>query len=951
MFHKIINNKRDLWYESSDCKIQEIIRYIHDTGKLRDAQYEAIKTYLFLKIACCNRPLYDLFISGYFNSLNLDDIALNVQARKVLTENKAAAALFEYSRLTDRNGRQLAPELERHITQNTADIDYRQVFKEVFYGVSYTDYLFSLPMGAGKTFLMAAFIYIDLYFALIEPDNKSFAHNFMIFAPSGLKSSILPSLKHIQEFDPSWIIPEPTASQIKNMICFEILDEQKSANKSNRTRNPNAQKLNSHQPFDNLMGLVAITNAEKVILDRIDTDQGPRIFSDDELRKIASANELRSVISQIPDLAIYIDEVHHAADGEIKLRKVVNEWTSQGTINCVLGFSGTPYLEKAENIVLGDNFSIKNTDLSNVVYHYPLIDGIGNFLKDPVVKYTDCESEVIVRKGTEEFLEQYKDTIYPNGTKAKLAIYCGQIEPLEEVVYPLVCEIAESFGLDPKSTILKYHGGNSKYPQPSGAQTEFAALDTSFSEYRIILLAQIGKEGWDCKSLTSVILPQKGACPTNMVLQTSCRCLRQVCRNSDETALIWMNKFNAETLNKQLKQQQNISLQEFNNTRIHKTHKIDRYSRMDYLEIPPVHYYQLKVTYRTQVTESAEGCHVSERLKDISILAESDISIISEMDMSGAVKGHYEDYIHHTESISFLSWLTLISKESFNTLPISRLLEFEAELSKIFHTITLSDGHSLYLSSSYDHEQIRANIRKAFTPRRKFVTEEQTIPETASLLHIEKLNSPIEASEEEIWHPSSETIENIIKADQNPASEALSPKVQAALEVLKAAGQDISSIQATMDRYPERKRTYHYLPYHFDSPFEKSYFEDILRILEKENLELYFNGDNTLTGFKIDCYRKEKNEWRRIGKYTPDFLLIQRNENKDIHKVIIIETKGKGYADSFMEKKEFMEGEFLKLNNEAFGYKRFHFLYIEDSMTSEDIRKQTLKAIRTFFKE
>ena len=35
----------------------------------------------------------------------------------------------------------------------------------MFYNVSYADYLISLPMGAGKTYLMAAFIYLDLYFA------------------------------------------------------------------------------------------------------------------------------------------------------------------------------------------------------------------------------------------------------------------------------------------------------------------------------------------------------------------------------------------------------------------------------------------------------------------------------------------------------------------------------------------------------------------------------------------------------------------------------------------------------------------------------------------------------------------------------------------------------------------------------------------------------------------
>lgn len=153
--------------------------------------------------------------------------------------------------------------------------------------------------------------------------------------------------------------------------------------------------------------------------------------------------------------------------------------------------------------------------------------------------------------------------MYANGTCAKLAIYCGQIETLEESIYPLVSEIVASYGLNPTDTILPYHGGNKQYPQHEGSETAFASLDTSISKYKIVLLVQIGKEGWDCKSLTGVILPQKGVCPTNMVLQTSCRCLRQVVKNSQETALIWLNKFNAEKLNRQLQQQQNITLKEF----------------------------------------------------------------------------------------------------------------------------------------------------------------------------------------------------------------------------------------------------------------------------------------------------------------------------------------------------------------------------------------------------
>lgn len=74
---------------------------------------------------------------------------------------------------------------------------------------------------------MAAFIYIDLYFAQNEPHNPIWAHNFLILAPSGLKSSIVPSLRSIQNFDVTWLFPAATAMQLKRLVKFEILDEQK----------------------------------------------------------------------------------------------------------------------------------------------------------------------------------------------------------------------------------------------------------------------------------------------------------------------------------------------------------------------------------------------------------------------------------------------------------------------------------------------------------------------------------------------------------------------------------------------------------------------------------------------------------------------------------------------------------------------------------------------------
>lgn len=947
MFYRLIKIKCNEWINTPECPIHELIHYIYARHKMRDAQIEAIKTYLFLKIACSNKPLWKLFSEGYFNSLNLSDMPLTTDERDYLSSNKAAAALFEYSRLKDKNGKQIAPELENIVKKHDGGIDCETVFKQIFYDVNYTDYLFSLPMGAGKTYLMAAFIYLDLYFAQNEPDNPAFAHNFMVLAPSGLKSSIIPSLKHIQEFDPTWIIPEPTASNLKRIIQFEILDEQKSAKKSNLVKNPNAQKINNHQPLEDLMGLVAITNAEKVILDRIGEDEDKNIFSKEEQAKIRIANELRDIIGKIPHLSVFIDEVHHAADGEIKLRQVVEEWTKRYSFCGVLGFSGTPYLDKAEKVTLADTFSIKNTDLSNVVYYYPLIEGVGNFLKVPEVKYADNDTETIVKNGVKEFLDKYKNTVYADGTCAKLAIYCGQIETLEEMVYPLVSSLLSEYGLDPAETILKYHGGNKAYPQPEEAETEFASLDMPFSKIRIVLLVQIGKEGWDCKSLTGVILPQKGVCPTNMVLQTSCRCLRQVVRNANESALIWLNKFNADTLNKQLKQQQNISLQELNQGKHKELVQIERFSRMEKLKVPPIDFYQLKVSYQTLITE--EHPHTAKKLSDSKIFTEADATVIHEQDLSGETLGHYLAEAEEGEYITFHQWLYTIVKESFHTLSFQELQKHEAALESIFQHITQKDdtGNIRY-DNHYDQEKIRSSIRNAFVAKRDFIVKEEIVPRQASLL-IEAFKESLSATSDKPFYPSPKDVKEIVDWDANAQNKALSPEELALIESMRKKGYPVPE---PTDPHPERKHTYHYLPYRFDSGLEKEFFKDsIIPILMKEELplEIYFNGDDTMTEFKIDCYKKVGKEWRYDGKYVPDFLLLNRKEDGTIHRIIIIETKGEGFAAKFADRKQFMETEFINKNNERFGYERFRFLYLEDTLSKDKREEQTIKAIKEFF--
>lgn len=958
MFYSIIQRKRNEWLSRIDCPVKSLLSYIESKGMMRDAQIEAIKTYLFLKIECGNKPLWRLFTEGDFLSLNLDNMSLTAKARNILETDKAAASLYEYACLSDEQGNISAPALKKYIEENPDTIDYVAVFKKIFYDVAFPDYIFSLPMGAGKTYLMAAFIYLDLYFSKNEEDNPSFAHNFMILAPSGLKSSIIPSIKNIQDFEPTWILPEPSASQIKNEIQFEILDAQKTAQKSNLVKNPNAQKINIHLKSDKVRGLVAVTNAEKVILDKLDKDKSPSLLSDKEKKEFEISNELRFIVGKIPHLSIFIDEVHHASDGDIKLRQVVNKWTETETFNSVLGFSGTPYLSSAESVEVGVDLSLKNKNLSNVVYYYPLIDGVGNFLKSPTIKVSDGGYETIVRKGVSEFLEAYGNLEYSNGTCAKLAIYCGRIESLEEIIYPIVAELISKFGLNSADTILKYHGGNKEYSVPESAAVEFASLDTNLSKVKIVLLAQIGKEGWDCKSLTSVILPQKGACPQNMVLQTSCRCLRQVVKNNKETALIWLNEDNAKTLNRELDKQQHTSIEELNKGGNTKLYTLQRFSRMEKLRVPPIDFFQLKVSYLTLVLEEAQNTAKELQREDVCPI--SDSQLISQQNLRGEIEDKAIEQLQddeHITPITFNSWLHLICKESFGSLHITQLKEYVTALQAIFDTITEARDGIHHLKGEYNQMQIRANVRRAFIPHRSIYVKEEVIPETAELLQIKNFQSTIEVNDTSKYFPNQDQVLRIVDADKG--KKPLKAEIQTTIDTLKALGNQEQTIKALLDSPDSYEstdsnindKTYHYLPYKFDSSFEISYFSDSLQaIIRDKQLEFYFNGDDNLTDFKIRCYKKSGKNWSLLGNYTPDFLVISRDEQGAIKQILIIETKGEGFAAKFAERRQFMEEEFVKLNNERFGYNRFSFLYIEDTMTPVERDKKTITAIKQFFK-
>ena len=123
MFYKMILTARDRWFASEQCTVKSLVNYMVTADNMRDAQIEAIKTYLFLKIGCENRPLAFLFSQGAFNSLNLNEIEVSNNVREYLEEYSAAAVLYEYTCLKNDAGEQVSEKLEKQIKKDPESID------------------------------------------------------------------------------------------------------------------------------------------------------------------------------------------------------------------------------------------------------------------------------------------------------------------------------------------------------------------------------------------------------------------------------------------------------------------------------------------------------------------------------------------------------------------------------------------------------------------------------------------------------------------------------------------------------------------------------------------------------------------------------------------------------------------------------------------------------------
>ena len=446
-----------------------------------------------------------------------------------------------------------------------------------------------------------------------------------------------------------------------------------------------------------------------------------------------------------------------------------------------------------------------------------------------------------------------------------------------------------------------------------------------------------------------------------MVLQTSCRCLREVDAKTEEKALIWLNDSNAKILNEQLKQQQQTSIQEINRAYDDADKPpVQRHSRMEQLALPLLDFYQLRVIYRAVIETEIQP------RKDLRVLADD---LENHRDASLVITTDFEDMESGTLAVSefssrrsagFKHWLHDIAKTSFHMISVECLYQHEEQLREIFNGITLYERERIYWDEIYDRQAIERRIRLAFSPGRRLQTSAEVIPATAELLLVDRL-SPVDFNDK--LYPDQEDREKILQFDETPPAPRTAEdkqEIQRVIENLRQLNMDTSQLEQQLDgqhatAVAQRNKSFHYLPYAFThSGFELELLRKVLSLepFQQSPLEIYYNGERGLTGFVIQCFQKKGDNWQNIGRYTTDFLIIRR-DGDDIHKVLMIETKGSGYAHDpgFQDRKSFIESEFLKQNNRQFGYDKFDFLYLQDSDGTRKNIDSLSRRISGFFGE
>ncbi|EOG8710498.1 TnsA endonuclease N-terminal domain-containing protein [Bacillus cereus] len=787
-------------YKLLSRKFLDFNDYQNPNAFLRQPQFEALEIYVFLKEYQNNKKIHSIFADWYEKKDGFEsrgDLGLTVGE--------------QYSLFT--------MEIE----------EYKSVFARMKkFELDYSNYIFALTMGTGKTILIATCIFYEFLLANKFPKDKRFCHNAIVFAPD---KTVLESLREIQTFDKSKVIPPEYLAWLDSNLKIHFLED-------------TGTTLNT---IDRSKYNIIISNTQKIILKRqhkektkVETllnyasstgsvyDQLGDLYAFDEPleEKELLSNQRFSKLTRLGNLGVFIDEAHHAfgdalakdmglKTSKTSLRLTINELASSleksGTsVIACYNFTGTPYSGKEV--------------FPEVVYSYGLQEAINKaYLKKVHIEgYTNPKSKEFLRIAIKDFWEKYNNQRY-EGMLPKLAIFASTVEELQNELRPELEEILNDLGI-PIDKIL-VNVGDDKITSNDDIR-EFNKLDSPGSNKQFILLVNKGREGWNCRSLFGVALYRKPKSKV-FVLQATMRCLRAI-GPVQETGQVYLSEENLEILDDELNKNFRLNIEGLNKMETNK----EKYKIR--LVPPPV-----KITLnRTQKLHSLRDKNITGKIDfelDKIDLTKYQLKRISQDGLKGnrkisedlkseRDKRQFSQYTLVAEISKYLNKSCIeIEKLLLNSLPgIEQLVEIVSDYNEVL----------------YDH----------------------IIPKLFEYLYELK---PYESKEEYQIDLVKESKEGYYQVTAKP--ELVAEVSQGEYKAFK-------------------EKSFHLDTYCFDSKPEKKFFEDVVYMQDIK--KIYFTGMLThgQTDFYIQYIDPDSNN---VRKYYPDFLVEKTNGD-----YVIVEVKG-----------------------------------------------------------
>lgn len=762
-------------------------REINEKAFLRKPQFEALEIYVFLKEFMENKSVLEIFDEWQKKE--------GIFAEDIFFENGS-------SQLTIYDTQEVNIQGMRELLEATQEI--------------YSNYVFSLAMGIGKTILMASCIFYEFLLANKWPKDPRYCHNVLVFAPD---KTVLQSLKEIQTFDKSLVVPHEYVKILENNIKFHFLEE-------------SGVTLNT---LDNSDFNIIISNNQKIIVRRQHVEKGiadkllssntkPNLI-DSILRQVYNLDEITDEgdlifnqrfekITRLSQIGVFVDEAHHLFGKKLEqelyddneantsLRNTINilakRLNQKGTklVGCY-NFTGTPYVGKKV--------------LPEVVYSYGLSEAVANkYLKEAeVFSFENVKNREFLRAVIKHFWENYGEKRY-EGIFPKLAIYGAEIKEIEEIK-PIIEEILFELNIDTDKILINV--GDTSITKDNDIR-EFNNLDSKESNKQFILLVGKGKEGWNCRSLFGVALFRSPKSKV-FVLQATMRCLRKI-TEEQQKASVYLSKENFNILDTELNSNFRMKIDAL------RKKKEDNKKEFKVKAVPPPRYITLKnIVHNYSLEEKTTVSELDFEFDKIDLEKYKQRVIVQDGLLSGRTKKEDKTIQIEDNNINYSS-LMLCSE-------ISRYMNIKpSKIRKIISDSKNGLEKTLEIVSCYNKIIYDVLIPKIFEHLYEVKVEKNSEEKKVLLLKTPK---------DEYY---------LFKAD---------PEL--------VIGKDYSVVSKNC------KKSFHADIYCFDSKPEKELF---LQYLDSDKVEeVYFTGMFTSNQSEFFVQYIDP-ETKRLRKYYPDFI-------------------------------------------------------------------------------